>query len=329
MGPANDRVDAASTGNLHGSGASVKDRARDILPDGARAAGKRAVRLGAMANADRRTSPTFLVIGAKRGGTTTLYRQIESHPAHLPLVPAARRMPMRENAKGVHYFDTGYERSERWYRSHFPLISAVRRHARRHGAAITGEASPYYLFHPLAAERAATVVPHARIIAILRDPVERTISHWAEQRRNGVEQLDLADALAAEDDRVGDDGDLLAEHRLASSFAHEQQSYAAQSEYGDGLDRWIAHYGRDRVLLLYSEELYADPSATMVAVTDFLGIPARPDIGGMQRNAAPRPAPVDDDIRERLVARFEPTARRAADIIGRPPPWPWYAANGS
>lgn len=298
---------------------------RDLLPDWTRGVGKRVVRLGAMAAAGYRTTPTFLIIGAKRGGTTTLYRQIEQHPAYLPLVPSAARMPMRENAKGVHYFDTAYDRSERWYRSHFPLGATCRRHAHRHGSAITGEASPYYLFRPGAAERAAETVPHALIIAVLRDPVERTISHWAEQRRNGIERLDLRDALDQEDERVGDDGHLLATHRLERSFAHEHQSYAAQSEYADGLDRWVEQYGRDRMLLLYSEELYADPSGTLAAVTDFLGIDRPPVVDSMQRNAAPRPADIDADLRVRLIDRFGETAERVAGIVGRPPPWSWYS----
>ena len=296
---------------------------RELLPDWARTGGKHLVRLGTMTISDWRTTPTFLIIGAKRGGTTTLYRQLERHPAHLPLVPSAARMPMRENAKGVHYFDTGYEHSERWYRSHFPLTSTCRRHAHRHGAAIAGEASPYYLFRPGAAERAAATVPHTLIIAVLRDPVERTISHWAEQRRNGVEQLELREALDIEDERVGDDDQLLATHQLEQSFAHEHQSYAAQSEYADGLEQWAERFGRDRMLLLYSEELYADPSGTLSTVTDFLGIERPADVDGMHRNAAPRPADIDADLRNRLVARFRPDAARVEDIVGRPAPWPW------
>lgn len=304
---------------------SLRAAAREAMPDALRTGAKRVVRLGAMVAANRRTSPTFLIIGSKRGGTTTLYRQLERHPAHLPLVPSAARMPMRENAKGVHYFDTGHDHSQRWYRSHFPLTSTCRRHAARHGAAFTGEASPYYLFHPGAAERAAAVVPHALIIAALRDPVERTISHWAEQRRNGIESLDLREALAREDERVGDDGVLLATHRLERSFAHEHQSYAAQSEYEVGLERWLAHYERDRILLFYSEELYTDPTGTLAAVTQFLGVEPTPATDAIRRNAAPRPAEIDDDIRERLVARFQATAARITAVVGRPPPWPWYS----
>ena len=102
-------------------------------------------------------------------------------------------------------------------------------------AAFAAEASPYYLFHPRAAERAAAELPTTQFVAMLRDPVERTVSHWAEQTRNGVEVMSLADALDAESDRIGDDAERLADGTLRVSNAHEQQSYASQSEYGASL----------------------------------------------------------------------------------------------
>lgn len=299
----------------------------------ARSVGKQAVRFSAMTTARWRTTPTFLLIGAKRGGTTTLYRQLETHPAYVPLVPSARRFPMRENMKGVHYFDSHHRYGDRWYRSHFPLDATCSRHARRHGAAFTGDGSPYHLFHPLAAERAAGAVPNAFVIAVLRDPIERTISHWAEQTRNGVETLPLDEALHREAERVGDDDARLADERIRYSFAHEQQSYAAQSEYAAGLDRWLTHFPRRRTLLLFSEDLYRDPASTLATVADFMGLPAFPTVDAMQRNAAPRPAALDDhigpELRARLVERFTPTAERVAELVGRTPPWPWFAEQST
>jgi Sulfotransferase domain len=160
---------------------------------------------------------------------------------------------------------------------------------------------------------------------VLRDPIERTISHWAEQSRNGVETLPLDEALRREAERVGDDHARLADERIKYSFAHEQQSYAAQSEYAAGLDRWLAHFPRRRTLLLFSEDLYRDPAGTMATVTEFMGLPPFPTIDAMQRNAAPRPATLDAELRARLVERFTPTAERVAELVGRTPPWPWFA----
>ena len=292
-----------------------------------KAVGKRTVRLAAMATCRTRGTPTFLLIGAKRGGTTTLYRLLESHRSYVPLVPSSRTLPMRENMKGVHYFDTNYDRSDRWYRSHFPMAASMRRHALRHGAAFTGDGSPYYLFHPLAAERAAESVPNAMIIVLLRDPIERTVSHWAEQTRNGIETLTLADALAREASRIGDDCELLTHDRIVRSFAHEHQSYASQSEYGSALSRWMAHFQRARVRVLFSEDLYRDAADTLLNITDFIGIDPLASSEAIRKNAAARHSELDPEIRAQLIARFTPDARRVAELVGRTPPWPWFTGS--
>ena len=286
------------------------------------------VRAGAVLTAPWRGSPDFLLIGTKRGGTTSLYRQLETHDAYLPLFPSAARLPMRENMKGVHFFDTHHHYGRTWYRSHFPSQLARRRRVASVGAAFTGDASPYYLFHPLAAQRAAALVPDVKLLVLLRDPVERTISHWSEQTRNGVEQLSLADALAAEADRVGDAAEQLVAGRIRTSFAHEQQSYASQSEYAASLERWIEAFGRDRLLVLFSEEYYADPLAALRQVTDFLGVAPHGDVDLSVRNAAQRRGD-DAAVRVALAERFAPDAVRLEAIVGRRPPWPWLGSGAA
>ena len=286
--------------------------------------GRTAVRWLAMATADTRVLPDVVIIGVKRGGTTSLFRDLEAHPSMCPLVPSARHMPMRENMKGVHYFDTHFTRSARWYRSHFATRLTKSRVKQATGAAFTAEASPYYLFHPLAAERAAAMLPPTtRFVILLRDPVERTVSHWSEQTRNGVETLSLREALAAEDDRVGDAATRLADGTVETSHAHEQQSFASQSFYADSIRRWVAAVGSERVLILYSEDHYRDPAATVDAITDALGI-ARTETVGEHRNAAPRARSLDVDLDAELTERFRSDVDDIANIVGGRPPWPRF-----
>src|SRR5215207_413890 len=104
------------------------------------------VRILQRASSNARMLPTFLVVGAKRAGTSSLYRYLTAHPEVRPCV----------SGKGTHYFDVSFGRGWRWYRSSFPL--AVR-------GGITGEASPYYMFHPLAPSRIAAALPDARLIS--------------------------------------------------------------------------------------------------------------------------------------------------------------------
>jgi len=249
----------------------------------------------------------------------------------LPLVPSANRLPLRENQKGVHYFDTDFHRGDSWYRSHFPTRLTVERRRRSVGAAFTAEASPYLLFHPCAPRRVAnaptsTISPDAFFVVLLRDPIERTISHWAEQTRNGVETLPLGAALDAETARVGNDHERLADGDLDVSFPHEQQTFAAQSEYTDSLRRWFDTVGSDRLLIDFSERYYADPAAVLERITGRLGVEPMTD-AGVHRNAAPRPSSIDPDIEARLVARFRPDVDALTELLGDRPPWPRFGGT--
>lgn len=309
---------AAATTALAGSSGAV---------DAFRTVGRRAVRWSAMATADLRPEPDLVIIGVKRGGTTSLFRDLERHPSMCPMVPSARRLPLRENMKGAHFFDSDMANSDRWYRSHFPISATRSWRARRTGAAFTAEASPYYFFHPLAATRAAAALPHAQFVVMLRDPVERTVSHWAEQTRNGVETLPLREALDAESRRLGVAAERLAEGSLGASVAHEQQSYAAQSEYAASLDRWIDAVGRVRLVIVFSEDYYADPSRVIGTVLDAAGLPQMPrEHRSEHRNAAPRPSTLDAAIDAELTERFRPDVRELTERLGLTAPWPRFAA---
>ena len=136
-----------------------------------------------------RTLPDYLLIGCQRCGTTSLQAALSQHPS----VKSARLM------KGVHYFDTAYDRDLNWYRSYFPTNAYRRRHDTRAGRRlVVGECSPYYIFHPLALERIANDLPDIKVVVLFRDPVERAIFHHKHEVRRGNETLGLREALDAE-----------------------------------------------------------------------------------------------------------------------------------
>ena len=137
-----------------------------------------------------RMQPSFLIAGAQRCGTTSLYRALSQHPA---VVKAVLH-------KGVHYFDVGYHHGPGWYLGHFPLQATGRRAAG--DAAMTFESSPYYLFHPLAAGRIARDLPGVRVIVLIRDPVERAYSAHAHELARGYETGTFEQALALEAGRL-------------------------------------------------------------------------------------------------------------------------------
>ncbi len=193
-------------------------------------------------SADRRCRPDFLVIGTKRGGTTSLYKYLLAHPAVLSTFPRPARV------KGTYYFDEEFSRGDDWYFSHFPLRTtrSIAEALRRHRV-VSGEASPYYLYHPLAAQRAASTVPGARVIALVRNPVDRAFSNYKERRANGVEPLDsFGAALDAEAERLAGEEERLIADPTATSTAHRHHSYVDQGRYVTGLRRWWDAFGQRR-----------------------------------------------------------------------------------
>ena len=287
----------------------------------ATAAGRGGIRAVGMSNAGHRPLPELLLIGTKRGGTTSMFFHLLRHSQVVPLFPRPERLPKATFTKGVHFFDANHVRGERWYRSHFPSERVRRATEARLGLpVVTGEASPYYLFHPLAAGRAAALVPDAKLVALLRDPVERTFSHWKERRRAGAEPLGFADALAAEDDRIGAAGAALADGSLRSSYAHEQQSYARQSEYATSLSRWLAHYPAEQLLVVTTEDYVRDSQSVIDETAAFLGL-RRELLPDAERRNATAPADLPVAARRALEARFAPHNSRLEQLVGRPLSW--------
>ena len=267
-----------------------------------------------MATASKRRVPELIVVGAKRGGTTSLWKYLDSHPGILPTFPRA------EKIKGTYFFDEEWARGERWYRSHFPTDHVRARAAAQLGYdPIAFEASPYYLFHPHAPARAHQVAPDALIVALLRDPVERAFSHFKE-RSNHTEDLSFADALAAEAERTGgEEARMLADPSVVS-LAHRHQTYVAQSRYAPMLERWFTAFGRDRVLVTAAEDFYADPQAFCDEITTKVGLP-RHDLGTPEPFNSEPSADMDPEVRAQLRASLEQDIEAVEAMLGRPMPW--------
>lgn len=277
---------------------------------------KRVLRRYGEATAGLRPGPDFVLIGAKRGGTTSLRRYLLEHPSIRPLFPG------RQHIKGIHYYDSNYGRGQRWYRSHFPLkaggVQLVRPGL---SPAIAGEASPYYLFHPLAAERLARDFPAARIIVCLRNPVDRAYSHYKEQTYHGRETLSFEAALDAEEERLRGEAERISAEPGYLSAAHEHLSYLAQSRYLEMLPRWFSLFPREQFHIMVSEEFYADPDREVNEVWRFLGLAPRKLVSRTRHNHQPAPD-IRPETRERLQEALADHNKGLEELLGRRLPWP-------
>lgn len=282
----------------------------------ARDAAKRALRRYGEITSGLRPGPDFIIVGAKRGGTTSLYNYLLEHPSIAPLFPARQRI------KGVHYFDSEFARGGRWYRSHFPL-SAGGRHIARPARApgLTGEASPYYLFHPLAAERIARDYPGMRLIVLLRDPVERAYSHYKERVRHGAESLSFEDALDAEVARLRGEVQRIVSEPGYRSVAHEHHSYLAQGRYADMLPRWFGLFPCEQFHIVVSEEFHQYPARVVNDVWSFLGLAPAELRSRTRHNYHPAPD-LTPATRRRLQHAFAAHNRDLEQMLGRSLPWP-------
>lgn len=248
--------------------------------------------------------PSVLIIGAQKSGTTSLFNYLVQHPDVLP--------PF---SKEVHYFDFHYSRGVKWYRGCFPYAHQLRR------GSLTLDASPYYLVHPLVPQRVAQLLPDVKLVALLRNPIDRALSHYQHEVRGGRESLSFADAIEKESERLAGEEERLRNDPDYYSFNHHRYSYTRRGLYLEQLRRWARHFPRSQLLVLQSEWLFRDPVAATAAVHDFLGLRPHPlerdkpfVQGGYDRAIHP-------ELRARLVSYFEPYNRELYQWLGEGFDW--------
>lgn len=272
---------------------------------------KKLTTVAGRSTASFRMLPDFLIIGAQRSGTTSLYRTLAQHPDVIP--PSL--------TKGVHYFDTNYQRGPQWYRSHFPTRLRARVASHRRGIRpLTGEASPYYMFHPSAGARIAHDLPNVKLIAVLRDPVERAYSAHTHEKARGFEDLTFEEALAAEPDRLAGEVQRLLADPAYQSHTHQHNAYLERGHYARQLQRLTELVGRERILVVDYDELVTDFTGLFPKVLRFLDLPDWLPVEFEQRNARPR-SKLEPGLREELRSYFLESDEELARWWGRTPGW--------
>jgi len=229
------------------------------------------------------TLPSFLIIGAMRSGTSSLAYYLRDHP----------QVFMARN-KELHYFTDRFDRGIDWYRHQF---------AGGAGYATVGEATPTYMYDPIAVERMAAVLPDAKLVAVLRNPVDRAYSHYWHQVEKGRETVSFAEAVAAEADRIAG----------RSGWDRRAWAYVDKGRYREQLKCVCALYPRDALHVILFEDLRDHPDAAFASVCEFLGVDAdhAPPTLGRVVNPHIR-------VRSEWVRRTTRTLpKRLRDLVGR------------
>jgi hypothetical protein len=244
------------------------------------------------------SKPNFVIIGAQKCGTTFLYHLLGQHPR---VEPAAK--------KEIHYFDHHFDKGLRWYRSHFPTTKGNKQKT------ITGESSPYYLFHPLAPARVARILPDARLIVVLRNPVDRAYSHYHQEARRGHELLTFEQAIETEEARLRGEKEKMLEDEHYTSFNHQYFSYLSRGIYVEQLIEWSKYFAREQILVLKSEELYERAPKSLTTVFKFLGLPEW-EPKALEPLLKGHYPPMDRATKRRLEEYFKPYNRRLYEYLG-------------
>jgi hypothetical protein len=253
----------------------------------------------------------LLLIGAQRAGATTLAAWLATEPA-IALVSERQPSPLA----------TGWPLDRNELLQRLTPAEAV------DGAAIrvVTDLAPYYLLHPDLPRRARAIVPDARIIVMLRDPVARAYSQWLNAWRMGAELLPFAAALAAESARLGDADSRLQADETAVSFNHVHHSYALRGRYHAQLSRWYDAFPSSQILVLILEELLADPASSWRQLRDFLQLeqtepPELPHRNGIQWPVT-RAKLLRTPEARLLRTALAPDTARLPQLLGRALPWP-------
>lgn len=251
-----------------------------------------------------RLLPSFLIIGAARAGTTSLHAYLMRHP-----------LVAEPTHKELHFFDLNVDRGLDWYRRHFPAVPPGNR-----SGVVTGEASPYYLFHPAVPARVKAALPDVRLVALLRNPIDRAYSQHQLARRHGRDELSFEDAIEAEPDRLRGEWERMEREPGYQSVSHRHHSYLARGRYAEQLERWYAHFPRAQLLVLRSEDFFSSPPTVYSDVLRFLELPQH-DLGEYQAYNQRRYDGISPVTRERLREHFAEPNQRLEALLGRSFGW--------
>jgi hypothetical protein len=225
--------------------------------------------------------PGFIIIGAQKCGTSLLYRLLTEHPN---VEPAA--------TKELHFFNNNFSEGLSWYRRYFQQAKCE--DGRK---TVSGEATPAYLRDPRVPERMAKTVPDARLVALLRNPVDRAYSHYQMWARRGDEVRSFGEATRQE---------MAGEARVG---------YLARGLYAEQLERFSFFAERDQLLVLKSEDFFSRRWEILGRVLAFLDLPPLEPFA-VQPSTKAEYSPMDPSTRRRLEAYFEPHTQRLYEYLG-------------
>ena len=209
-----------------------------------------------------RTKPDFIIIGAQRSGTTSLYNYIIKHPH----VNEALR-------KEIYFFDNNFNRGVNYYKAFFPTLvyKYIFKWLYKRDL-ITGEATTGYHYHPHVPKRVFSILPNVKIIMLLRNPTDRAYSHYWYRRKGHKEHLSFEEAIEKEPERLKGEINKMLEDENYVSKNVQLHSYLLRGIYIEQIKNWRKYFRKEQMLIIKSEDLFKNPPEILSEVFKFLGL---------------------------------------------------------
>ena len=217
--------------------------------------------------------------------------------------------------KELHFFDLNYALGWNWYQKHFPDTESRQKY--------TGEASPYYLFHPLAPGRISMHLPNVKLVVLLRNPADRAYSHFMHQKKIKNEPLEsFEEALELEDARITEDANKLMQGQIGTSLAHRIYSYTSRGFYYKQISLWLSYFPKEQMHFIKSEDFFCRPEIELTALYQFLGISQILPGNCLPQNKGNYSTTIANNTRIRLNTLFHKDHESLVNLLGEK--FRWY-----
>ena len=250
-----------------------------------------------------RVLPDFVVIGSTKSGTTSLHYYLIQHPRII-------------SERNVHFFEYMQTNSIEWYRAHFPTKAY-----KNFKKLTVGEQTATYLFHPLIPKRIHTTIPNAKLIVVLRNPVDRAYSNYKHQVREGIEKRTFEEAIKSELKRI-EICKNNSEYKINNDdFSnHVIFSYLRHGIYVDFIKAWMEFFTKEQFLILPTYDLNNNRAKFLKQVFDYLNV-QNFEIKDVERQNVGEYKKLDKSMRKFLVDYYRPHNERLFKLLEKNFDW--------
>jgi len=257
--------------------------------------------------ASMRVLPDFIIIGSMKCGTTSLYYDICEHPCTLAAA-----------YDEIGFFDSNFHLGINWYRSMFPRKKQIEDVKQKEGTAITGEDTPFYFWNPIAAKRIKKLLPNIKLIAILRNPIDRAYSEFQDWASRESNPPSFETVVENELNIQRKYPSLITEENF--KVFNQKNSHLLKGVYVDQLKIWRGLFPKEQIFTLSTENLNSEPTVELKSVFQYLNLPDY-TIKNPQHKKQKKYGHMNPQTRKLLKEFFKPHNQRLFNLIGKKFEW--------